>query len=94
VPENLARIFREIAPRERVEINVPNGNYERIVRQQLAGARVPAEEHLLSSHQDQRELVPGSWAGVRRAAGAKWKAGDGDRRLGLQRLGREVSAVR
>jgi agmatine deiminase len=36
VPENLARIFREIAPRERVEINVPNGNYERIVRQQLA----------------------------------------------------------
>src|SRR5258708_36997245 len=36
VPENLARIFREIAPRERVEINVPNGNYERIVREQLA----------------------------------------------------------
>ena len=36
VPENLARIFREIAPRERVEINVPNGNYERIVRAQLA----------------------------------------------------------
>jgi agmatine deiminase len=35
VPENLARIFREIAPRERVEINVPNGNYERIVREQL-----------------------------------------------------------
>lgn len=36
VPENLARIFREIALRERVEINVPNGNYEYIVRQQLA----------------------------------------------------------
>jgi agmatine deiminase len=36
VPENLARIFREIAPRERVEVNVPNGNYERIVRGQLA----------------------------------------------------------
>jgi len=35
VPENLARIFKEIAPRERVEINVPNGNYERIVRGQL-----------------------------------------------------------
>lgn len=35
VPENLARIMREIAPRERVEINVPNGNYEHIVRQQL-----------------------------------------------------------
>src|SRR6059058_5328619 len=35
VPENLARIFREIAPREQVHINVPNGNYERIVREQL-----------------------------------------------------------
>jgi agmatine deiminase len=35
VPENLARIFKEIARRERVEINVPNGNYERIVREQL-----------------------------------------------------------
>jgi agmatine deiminase len=35
VPENLARIFREIAPREQVCINVPNGNYERIVRAQL-----------------------------------------------------------
>jgi agmatine deiminase len=35
VPENLARIFAEIAPREKVHINVPNGNYERIVKQQL-----------------------------------------------------------
>ena len=35
VPENLARIMREIAPRERVEINVPNGNYEHLVRGQL-----------------------------------------------------------
>jgi agmatine deiminase len=36
VPENLARIFREIAPREKVHINVPNGNYERLVKMQLA----------------------------------------------------------
>jgi agmatine deiminase len=35
VPENLARIFREITPREQVHVNVPNGNYERIVREQL-----------------------------------------------------------
>jgi agmatine deiminase len=35
VPENLARIFAAIAAREAVNINVPNGNYERIVRQQL-----------------------------------------------------------
>ena len=35
VPENLTRIMAEIAPRERVEINVPNGNWERIVQEQL-----------------------------------------------------------
>src|SRR4051812_3534959 len=35
VPENLARIMREIAPREQVHINVPNGNYERIAKEQL-----------------------------------------------------------
>jgi agmatine deiminase len=35
VPENLARIFREIQSRETVHINVPNENYEYLVRQQL-----------------------------------------------------------
>jgi agmatine deiminase len=35
VPENLARIFKVIAERERVEINVPNGNYEVLVKEQL-----------------------------------------------------------
>src|SRR3954451_16206434 len=35
VPENLARIMCEIQSRERVEINVPNENYEHLVRQQL-----------------------------------------------------------
>src|SRR5947199_1496184 len=35
VPENLARIIREITPRERVEINVPNANYAHLVRNQL-----------------------------------------------------------
>jgi agmatine deiminase len=35
VPENLARIFAAIAPREKVHVNVPNGNVERIVREQL-----------------------------------------------------------
>ncbi len=35
VPENLARIFREIARREQVHVNVPNGNYQRIVQRQL-----------------------------------------------------------
>lgn len=35
VPENLARIFREIAARQKVRICVPNENYEYLVKQQL-----------------------------------------------------------
>ncbi|MGN6504274.1 MAG: agmatine deiminase family protein [Tepidisphaeraceae bacterium] len=35
VPAVMAAIFREIAPRETVHVNVPNENVERIVRQQL-----------------------------------------------------------
>lgn len=35
VPANLAAIVREIAPRELVHINVPNGNWERIVGESL-----------------------------------------------------------
>ncbi|CAN5435098.1 agmatine deiminase family protein [soil metagenome] len=35
IPENMARIIREITPRETVNINVPNHNYERIVTEQL-----------------------------------------------------------
>ena len=35
VPENLAAVMREIQGRETVHINVPNENYERIVRGQL-----------------------------------------------------------
>jgi agmatine deiminase len=41
VPENLAAIIREIAPRERVEINVPNGNWEYLVREQLKSFGCP-----------------------------------------------------
>ncbi len=41
VPANLAAIIREIAPRETVCINVPNENYERIVREQLIAGGVP-----------------------------------------------------
>ena len=43
VPENLARIMKEIAPRERVEINVPNGNYEYLVRKQLQERGCPTK---------------------------------------------------
>ena len=41
VPANLAAIIREIVPREQVHINVPNGNWEHIVRQQLKENRCP-----------------------------------------------------
>lgn len=41
VPENLARVFREIAAREAVHVNVPNGNYERIVSEQLKAHGCP-----------------------------------------------------
>jgi agmatine deiminase len=41
VPENLARIFREVASRETVHVNVPNGNYQRIVSEQLRADGCP-----------------------------------------------------
>ncbi len=43
VPENLARIFSAIAVREAVHINVPNGNYERIVREDLKAHGCPVK---------------------------------------------------
>jgi agmatine deiminase len=68
VPENLARIFREIAPREAVRINVPNGNYERIVREQLVEHDCSLKNiffhHIKTNDQNQRKLVPRSWTGV------------------------------
>jgi agmatine deiminase len=41
VPGNLAAIVAAIAPRELVHVNVPNGNYERIVAEQLVAGGVP-----------------------------------------------------
>jgi len=43
VPENLARIIKEIVPREEVHINVPNENWEYIVRQQLVENGCPTK---------------------------------------------------
>jgi agmatine deiminase len=42
VPENLARIINKIQSREQVHINVPNDNWEFIVRDQLKMFRCPA----------------------------------------------------
>jgi len=41
VPENVARIFRQISPREKVHVNVPNENYERLVKGQLKECGCP-----------------------------------------------------
>jgi len=41
IPENLARIFIEIQRRQLVHINVPNENWEHIVRQQLREHNCP-----------------------------------------------------
>jgi agmatine deiminase len=41
VPENLARIFHEVALREHVHVNVPNENYQRIVSEQLIAGGLP-----------------------------------------------------
>jgi agmatine deiminase len=46
VPENLACIMREIQSRERVHINVPNENWEFIVRQQLKEHACPTRNIL------------------------------------------------
>src|SRR5438034_7919355 len=43
VPENLANIIREIVPREQVHINVPNDNWEFLVRQQLKQFKCPSD---------------------------------------------------
>jgi agmatine deiminase len=43
-PANLARIIAEIAPREPVHVNVPNSNYEHIVRQVLSAHGCPLEQ--------------------------------------------------
>ncbi|HEX2972274.1 MAG TPA: agmatine deiminase family protein [Tepidisphaeraceae bacterium] len=41
VPENLAAIVKHIVPRERLHINVPNTNWERIVRELLRQHKCP-----------------------------------------------------
>jgi len=43
IPGNMAAIIREIAPRERVEINVPNENYQYIVERDLTANGCPLD---------------------------------------------------
>ena len=75
VPENLARIIREIAPRERVEINVPNGNYEYLAREQLRQHDCPTDNvhfhHIKTNESWCRDYGP---AFVLKTSGKKTRA--------------------
>ena len=81
VPENLARIFPEIAPREQVHINVPNGNYERIVKEELRKHACPLKNiffhHIKTNESWCRDhgpafVVKQAAGGGRRAAIVDW----------------------
>jgi agmatine deiminase len=55
VPENLARIFAEVAKRETVHVNVPNENYQEIVAGQLAEHACPLRNirfHLIPTNEN------------------------------------------
>ena len=43
IPETMARIIRQITPRERVNINVPNENYQQLVSAQLVENGCPLD---------------------------------------------------
>ncbi len=78
VPKNLAAIFREIARRELVHINVPNGNYERIVKEQLRANGCPLRNvrfhHIPTNECWCRDHGP-AFVG-RKMENGKWKKGD------------------
>ena len=90
--EDIAGLIRVLVTREEVHLNVPNDNYERIVRELSEGSPHPVAPRLLPSHPHQRSLGARSRSGIR-AADASRKDRRRDRRLGLQRLGRQVSAM-
>ena len=91
--EDIAGVIR-VARRARAKciINVPNDNYERLVREFLQGAARAAAR--ASSSITSRPTKPGPAITGRRSCCASGAARrGGDRRLGLQRVGRQVSAV-
>lgn len=75
VPPVLAEIIRHIVPREQVRINVPNGNWEYIVRQLLKEHRVPMSNvffhHIKTNESWCRDHGPAFV--IRKAAGSRLK---------------------
>ena len=76
VPENLARIMREIQSREQVHINVPNDNWEHIVRQQLKEHDCPTKNvffHYIKTNESWcRDHGPAFVAKGKKAAIVDW----------------------
>ncbi len=91
--DDIAGVIRAIATRERVHLNVPNANYERH-RARRSCAAIACRCARVDFHHIPTNEVLGarSRAGVRAAQAPRQDRG-GDRRLGLQRVGRQVSAV-
>jgi len=75
VPDNIAKIIRHIAPRQKVHINVPNGNWEYIVRQLLTRHRVKIENvvfhHIPTNESWCRDHGPAFVVRRRQAAGSR-----------------------
>jgi agmatine deiminase len=76
VPESLARIIREITPREQVHINVPNGNYQRIVTEQLGEHGCPLRNiyfhHIKTNESWSRDHGPAFVVKGKRGAIVDW----------------------
>jgi len=77
IPENLARIFRQISPREKVHVNVPNGNYETLVKEQLTEHGCPLRNiffhHIKTNESWCRDHVPAFVKSGRSLAIVDWK---------------------
>ena len=90
--EDIAGLIRVLVAREEVHLNVPNDNYERIVRDFLKARRIPMRRvffHLIPTNEAwARDHGPAFVLRTRRG-----KTAGRDRRLGLQRVGRQVSAL-
>src|SRR5215210_2480262 len=76
VPENLARIMCEIQSREQVRINVPNENWERIVREQLKDFGCPTRNvkffHIKTNESWCRDHGPAFVTNKRKQAIVDW----------------------
>src|SRR5690606_5462651 len=93
IPKNLVAIIRQIVPRQRVHINVVNGNWEYIVRELLTRHRVPLDNvrfhHIPTNESWCRDHGP-AFVVKKRAAGGRRPTA---RRAGAQRTAPQLGIV-